>query len=147
MWKFWYNFRIMAVFLLHELNSCRRNYSREETICGNTVVGRLLTWSFFVITFWPEHDSCAFCSVLTNLSDWFSLLFLGWEHSNDVWSVLGFSPFVPAVSLSSKWIASGMDHPYITLINFRRRSEKRQLLCTFDAKFVYKFCGELFLLV
>ena len=50
-------------------------------------------------------------------------LFLGWEHSNDVWSVLGFSPFVPAVSLSSKWIASGMDHPYNTLINFRRRSE------------------------
>ena len=27
-----------GIFLLHKLNSCRRNYSREETICGNTVL-------------------------------------------------------------------------------------------------------------
>ena len=28
-------------FLLHKLNSCRGNYSREETICGNTVFGQI----------------------------------------------------------------------------------------------------------
>ena len=38
-WKFSYSFRIIyGNFLLHKLNSCRGNYSREETVCGNTVV-------------------------------------------------------------------------------------------------------------
>ena len=34
MWKFSYSFRIMAIFLLHKLNSCRRNYWRGKLFKG-----------------------------------------------------------------------------------------------------------------
>jgi hypothetical protein len=35
-----------VVFLLYKLNSCHGNYSREETICGSTVIDCLFLFPF-----------------------------------------------------------------------------------------------------